>query len=46
MMHDVLIDRDGNGHAFSHDTGQCIVHPWDCIAICMRIGYVDTGIRA
>ena len=46
MTHDVLIDRAGTGHAFSHDSGACVVHTWDCMSRLLRIGYVDTGIRA
>ncbi|AIE57732.1 hypothetical protein PBI_LUCKY2013_226 [Mycobacterium phage Lucky2013] len=46
--YDIVLDARGNGHAFSHDTGQCAVHvaSHDCLSYCLMFGYRDTGIRA
>lgn len=46
--HDIILDSRGRGHAFSHDTGGCVVHPRsaDCMGYLLMFGYTDTGIRA
>ncbi|MEV2222734.1 hypothetical protein AB0E01_22980 [Nocardia vinacea] len=36
--YDIVVDCNGTGHAFDNSTAKCIVHPWDCVGRCLRLG--------